>query len=263
MTDAETAPTWILLRGLGREAGHWLDFRRHLAGVLPHRRIECIDWPGSGDYVALPSPCSIEAGVEHLRAVCRARALKPPYVLVGISMGGMASLYWLAHYPDEVAHAHVINTSVGGISYWYERMRPGAMLRLLAASVSPQRRDRSVFGLTTSLCRDRDGTLRRWYAIAAQRPVSRCNLIRQIVSAARFSQRKPEHAERLTLYVSGDDRLVSPMCSHDIARLWDVPLIEHPAAGHDLPLDDARWLSDQLLRGGARHAGAAMAARVA
>jgi len=247
MTEQGVLPTWILLRGLGRESGHWLDFRDLLAGALPGRTIECIDWPGNGEFVSMPSPCSIGAGVEQVRAVCAQRGLKPPYVLVGISMGGMAALHWLTHYPDEILHAHIINTSVGGISYWYERMRVTAMLRLALVVASDHAREMMVLRLTTSLCGDGADVVQRWLTIAAQRPVSSANLARQMFSAVRFSQRKPTHIDCITLYVSADDRLVRPSCSRDIAKRWNVALREHPSAGHDLPLDDGGWLVDQML----------------
>jgi hypothetical protein len=88
--------------------------------------------------------------------------------------------------------------------------------------------------------------LQLWCEIAKSRPVSFVNLLRQLVSAARFSLRKPDHSERITFYVSANDRLVSPMCSRDISRRWNVKLFEHPSAGHDLPLDDGPWLRHRM-----------------
>lgn len=40
--------TWLLLRGLTREAGHWGDFPRQLQAALPEARILAIDLPGNG-----------------------------------------------------------------------------------------------------------------------------------------------------------------------------------------------------------------------
>lgn len=248
MTDMHKPGTWILLRGLGRESAHWMDFVARLQRHLPRQRIVCIDWPGNGQYIDMQSPCTIAEGVTHLRQVCTAQSLEPPYVLVGISMGGMAALDWLAHYPEEVAHVHAINTSVGGISYWYERMRIGGMLQLLGAARSLARREQVVFTRTLSLCREREVILARWLEIATARPVKRANLLRQIWSAVQFSVRKPLHSSHLTLYVSRNDHLVNPECSRDMALRWNVPLLEHDTAGHDLPLDDGEWLAEKLKR---------------
>jgi hypothetical protein len=42
------------------------------------------------------------------------------------------------------------------------------------------------------------------------------------------------------------DRLVDPTCSRRLAAAWACPLAVHPWAGHDLPLDDAQWVLDQV-----------------
>lgn len=251
--DTGCVGTWIMLRGLGREAAHWMDFVVELRRHLPQQRIECIDWRGNGEYAQARSPWTIADGVAQLRQECSARRLKPPYVLVGISMGGMAAIDWLAHYPGEISHVHAINTSIGGISYWHERMRIGSLLKLLTSARSVRARERAVAAVTLSSSNACAATVDQWIDIAERHPVTRSNLLRQIWSAAQFSLRKPQHTERLTLYVSAGDRLVSPECSHDISRLWNVELVEHPSAGHDLPLDDGEWLLQQLLK--KRHPG--------
>jgi pimeloyl-ACP methyl ester carboxylesterase len=246
--EAGNAGTWIMLRGLGRESAHWMEFVAQLRQRIPECRIECIDWPGNGEYAHSRSPCTIADGVAHLRQVCVERQLKPPYVLVGISMGGMAAIDWLAHFPEEITHAHVINTSIGGISYWYERMRIGSLLKLLTSARTVRGRERAVAEVTLSPVSVNDAIIDHWVTIAANHPVVRSNLLRQIWSASHFSLRRPEYADRLTVYVSGEDRLVNPECSRDMARLWNVELVEHATAGHDLPLDDGDWLLEQLLR---------------
>jgi len=244
--EVGVANTWIMLRGLGRESAHWMDFVSLLRQHIPQQRIECIDWLGNGEYTHLRSPCTISEGVAHLRNVCAERKLPPPYVLVGISMGGMAAIDWLAHFPEEISHVHAINTSIGGISYWYERLRFGSMLKLLTAAHTLRSRENMVAELTLSPDVACDEIVKTWLDIANRRPVSRANMLRQMWSAARFSVRKPVHTERLGLYVSDGDRLVSPKCSRDIAWLWNVEIVAHPAAGHDVPLDDGQWLLQHM-----------------
>lgn len=66
------------------------------ATVLTHNRA------GYGQSEAADGPRSGEAVVEELRALLAARGLKPPYVLVGHSLGGLY-MQWFAHrYPQEV-----------------------------------------------------------------------------------------------------------------------------------------------------------------
>jgi len=215
--EVGVANTWIMLRGLGRESAHWMDFVSLLRQHIPQQRIECIDWLGNGEYTHLRSPCTISEGVAHLRNV-----------------------------PEEISHVHAINTSIGGISYWYERLRFGSMLKLLTAAHTLRSRENMVAELTLSPDVACDEIVKTWLDIANRRPVSRANMLRQMWSAARFSVRKPVHTERLGLYVSDGDRLVSPKCSRDIAWLWNVEIVAHPAAGHDVPLDDGQWLLQHM-----------------
>jgi hypothetical protein len=39
------------------------------------------------------------------------------------------------------------------------------------------------------------------------------------------------------------DRLVAVQCSKAVAKRWGVALQLHPSAGHDLTLDDGRWVA--------------------
>jgi pimeloyl-ACP methyl ester carboxylesterase len=48
------------------------------------------------------------------------------------------------------------------------------------------------------------------------------------------------------LLASEQDQLVNVQCSRTLARHWGCSLQLHPRAGHDLPLDDAAWVADQV-----------------
>ena len=52
----------------------------------------------------------------------------------------------------------------------------------------------------------------------------------------------------MLLLTSAGDTLVDPRCSQRLARVWGLPIAEHPSAGHDLPLDDGPWLAGQIAR---------------
>ncbi|MGB1092828.1 MAG: hypothetical protein ACPGYX_11945, partial [Oceanobacter sp.] len=54
--------------------------------------------------------------------------------------------------------------------------------------------------------------------------------------------------EKVFLYVSMKDRLVSASCSSKLAQGWQKPVIQHSWAGHDLTLDDPKWLADRLFQ---------------
>jgi pimeloyl-ACP methyl ester carboxylesterase len=50
----------------------------------------------------------------------------------------------------------------------------------------------------------------------------------------------------LLLLASRGDALVDPRCSLAIAQRWACEIAMHPWAGHDLPLDDADWVVQQV-----------------
>jgi hypothetical protein len=41
-------------------------------------------------------------------------------------------------------------------------------------------------------------------------------------------------------------RLVNVKCSLTLAQRWNCPIRLHPTAGHDLPLDDGVWVTQQV-----------------
>ena len=70
--------TWVLLRGLAREARHWGDFPAALQERTGASRVVALDLPGSGLRGAERSPITVEAMVaECRRALVRAGAPGP------------------------------------------------------------------------------------------------------------------------------------------------------------------------------------------
>ena len=88
--------SWVLLRGLTREARHWGDFADQLARALPPSspgatRVLALDLPGNGVFHQEASPASVAAMADFARAQLQARGLPPPYRLVAMSLGGMVA----------------------------------------------------------------------------------------------------------------------------------------------------------------------------
>jgi hypothetical protein len=50
----------------------------------------------------------------------------------------------------------------------------------------------------------------------------------------------------MLVLTSASDALVNPICSYNLAAQWQTALAVHPAAGHDLPLDDAPWVARRV-----------------
>jgi pimeloyl-ACP methyl ester carboxylesterase len=90
------------------------------------------------------------------------------------------------------------------------------------------------------------GTLAHWLALRQAHPVSRSNALRQLMAAARFGAPAEPPPCPTLLLASLADQLVNVACSRALAQNWHCALQLHPSAGHDLPLDDAPWVIEQI-----------------
>jgi pimeloyl-ACP methyl ester carboxylesterase len=239
--------TWVLLRGLARESRHWGGFISTLrAAVPPGDAVVSLDLPGNGRLWRERSPATVQAMAEAARAQLHRRRQDTPAVLVALSLGGMVALQWAARHPESVAGCVLINSSLRGLAPFWRRLRPPALLRLLALAApgsTALARERRILQLTSNLPVD-DGLAAAWADHARTAPVSRANMVRQLFAAARFRLQQPPSVPVLLL-ASRQDRIASVLCSRAMAQAWDAPLREHPNAGHDLALDDPEWVAEQ------------------
>jgi pimeloyl-ACP methyl ester carboxylesterase len=158
--------------------------------------------------------------------------------------------------PQQVRELVLINTSMRPFNPFWQRLRPAALLRLVALALtaaSNQRWEREILRLTTRHARQ--DVLQAWCEERMQRPVSGRNALRQLLAAARY--RAQGQGPRMpTLVLAGEqDQLVSVQCSRVLARQWGADLQLHPTAGHDLTLDDGPWVAAELRRWRDRRAG--------
>jgi pimeloyl-ACP methyl ester carboxylesterase len=96
---ARGAPVVVFENGARLTLDTWaavVDAVSHDATVLTHNR------PGYGQSEPADGPRSGEAVVGELRALLAAKGLKPPYVLVGHSLGGLYMQWFARRYPQEV-----------------------------------------------------------------------------------------------------------------------------------------------------------------
>lgn len=244
--------TWVLLRGWAREARHWEEFPRVLAAALPPAdRVLALDLPGNGARHGEPSPLSAAAMVAALRTDLQRRAVPAPYAVVALSLGGMVAWQWASEQPQELAACILINTSVGGRSRLWHRLRPSAylpLLGLLRPGLGPLERERAILALTSNHRAGDAGLAARWAGHARERPVATLNILRQLVAAARYRAPAAAPPVPILLLAAECDRLVSAQCSLDMARNWQLPVRTHATAGHDLPLDAPHWVAAQLVR---------------
>jgi hypothetical protein len=130
------------------------------------------------------------------------------------------------------------------------RLRPMAAFELVRAALSPDAmsRERRVLAVTSAL-----PALERepYVCVAAEfvrdAPVSCASVLAQLVAAGRFSPPAPAMlSARLQFVCARNDALVSARCTRDLAAWYGAESVEHPWAGHDLPLDDPAWLCDRI-----------------
>lgn len=239
--------TWLLLRGLTRESRHWGGFAATLQELCGASEVCALDLPGNGRLNRQASPGRIAGMSESCRSQLRAAGRPPPYHLLALSLGAMVAVDWAARYPEEIAGCVLINTSLRPFSRWHERLKPASYLPLLRLLVErrPEAREGSILRLTSSRP-ERPDILAEWTAYARQNPVSPGNALRQLLAAACYEASAARPAAPLLVLASGRDRLVDPACSRRLAARWGAAFAEHPAAGHDLPLDDPAWVARQI-----------------
>ena len=242
-------PSWVLLRGLIREARHWEGMTERLTDALGEPA-HALDLPGNGQRWRESSPTRVDGMVEALRGQIAREGIPDPHRVLAISLGGMVALRWAQRFPDEVACLVLINSSLRGIAPFHQRLRPRQYPRLLLALLLPlgrEQRERLILRMTTRLQEDLPDVAQRHARWQREAPVSKANLVRQLLAAARgFSPPQELPGLPALVLASRSDQMVSWRCSQAMAERWGWPLELHPKAGHDLPLDDPDWVVERI-----------------
>ncbi|MBC3920208.1 alpha/beta hydrolase [Undibacterium sp. CY18W] len=243
--------TWVLLRGLMRESRHWGDFPARFQQAAGAGRVLCLDFPGNGQLHAGHSLSSVEAMADYAHQQLQTQGVSEPVQILAVSLGAMVALAWADKYPADLQRMVLINTSVAPHNPFYHRLRPVNYAALVATMLfgSRSQREQLILRITSNLHTEEQGRdiVARWTAYAQEKPISIGNILRQLLAAMRF--RAPPCSDKVPLLLlAGErDKLVNAACSRKLAELWHCPLHLHPTAGHDLPLDDAAWLIEQVL----------------
>lgn len=242
---SNTTETWVFLRGLMRESGHWGNLLQDFHALHPNKNIISVDLPGTGTLFQETSPWTMEEYTEFVRRkVHPASNIK----VFAVSLGGMIASDWIHRYPDEVAGVVLVNTSFRGFSPFFRRLRPSAVWTLLRLFFTRDIRAREKLTLTmvSNLKKDREDILNRWVEIQQRHPVQPRNAIRQIWAAARFRPPMDQPKAKILVLTAEHDNMVHSSCSKRIAEKWGLPIKTHPTAGHDLPLEDPVWILDSI-----------------
>jgi pimeloyl-ACP methyl ester carboxylesterase len=246
---------WILMRGLVREQRHWGAFPEILARELGVRA-HTIDLPGTGTQHGETCPSSVRGIAEDVRARWLGlRALTErahgatTWGLLGVSLGGMVSMAWASAHPGDFERVVLANTSASNAGMPWDRMKPRALLGVARSFFARDlvERERIVLDTTVRLlpAEERDALARRWAEYAAEAPVARATLGRQLFAATTF--RAPPRIEAPTLVIiGGQDPLAAPACGRALAARFGAPIELHPTAGHDIGTDAPEWFAARV-----------------
>jgi pimeloyl-ACP methyl ester carboxylesterase len=241
--------TWILLRGLTRERGHWGRFPEALQRRLPSSAIVALDFPGNGAYHPLRSPTRIAEMTDWCLEQIRVLGIAPPYGLIAMSMGAMVAIDWAGREPQSIAGCVLINTSMRPFDPWYRRLLPRNFITLVGLALpgrSAAGRERTILRMTSRNSDAADAVLGDWTRLRHLHPVSSLNALRQLYAAASFIPKPQAPPVPLLVLGSREDGLVDGRCSLDLAQRWQTEFAIHAGAGHDLPLDDPTWVAGHI-----------------
>ncbi len=237
---------FTLLRGLGRESGHWGKFPELLKKSFPDCTVHCVDIPGSGAHLNEKSPLLLKKTAAAVKRHWQSKKCEKSVVL-GVSLGGMIALEWIHQAPQDFTHAVIVNSSIANLSWPLKRLQLPT-LRMFANTVmaaGPEQREKAVLDFIANHPEAQKEALPAWAQVQKDRPISAINSLRQIISAAAFRLKSKPTIPCLVL-ASTRDRLCDPSCSLDLAKYLDSPIAFHPTAGHDLTTDDPQWVIEQL-----------------
>ena len=242
--------TWILLRGLTRGSGHWGQFPDLLRAHLPiGDQILTPDLPGNGAACHLRSASRVSDMVAQLRQATGIGAASTPVRLIAMSLGAMIATEWAYTHPEEIQACVLINTSMRPFSPFWHRLRPqnyGRIASLLMRRASADEWEQAILEMTSRHPAAPFSTRQAWCQLRAHQPVQTSNALRQLWAAAKYrAPNAPPRVPMLILNGQGD-RLVHPSCSAQVAKAWQTPILTHPTAGHDLPLDAGPWVAQQI-----------------
>ena len=238
---------WIFIRGWGRGVAHWSDFLNDVQKAFPEDDFEFLELPGNGTLHRLSSPLTIAETVQLMRANSEFVRAGKKMRLIGISLGGMIVTEWARRYPEEIEFICLINSSSANHGRFYERLLLNNAPKFfkLSRETDLNVREMGALEIVSNSSERRKFALPSWVQETKLHPVSRRNLIRQLLAALiyRFPRNPPV---RVFLVGSVRDRMVSVKCTERLAVDWKCPIFLHPWAGHDLPLDDPQWMIDCL-----------------
>jgi pimeloyl-ACP methyl ester carboxylesterase len=241
--------TWVLLRGLMREKRHWGEFPTLFQNGISAQHVVALDFPGNGSLHAQTSVKSVAAMANYARMQLNQLGYAPPYSVLALSLGAMVAVAWSELYPAEFEKMVLINTSLAPYNPFYHRLRPEnypALIRSLFYGSAAQRESLILRLTSTQSPEHQQEILKQWVAYAREYPVARANILRQLQAALCHRAAPTVPPAPVLLLAAQQDQLVNVKCSLTLSQHWRCAIRLHPTAGHDLPLDDGVWVTQQV-----------------
>ena len=236
----------ILLRGLGREAGHWGSSLKTFKAFFPHSQIFTPDLPGAGVNHKNDVPFGLKKFIPILREQVD---LKPNEnnIIMGLSLGGMCTMEWIRQYPQDFKGAVLMNTSFGDVSLPWKRMKPDLLIQMAIAQFQKKEAgEEVVMEIISNNPSGYEENLKIAYELLKLRPMKFQSLVKQLLAGAFYRLRSREISTPLLVLGSTNDKMVSSECSVSLGKKLNCEVRLHPWAGHELPMDDAEWVCRQV-----------------
>lgn len=239
----------FLLMGLTRESANWgPTFVENIKKSLPKARIYFLDLPGSGKYNHVKAG-SIPEMVEFMRAEVLdviEKKNRPNYICA-TSLAGMVATEWTIEHKNDFQGLVIINSSFKGICKSKERVRLKVKLKMFSVIFKKTNVERESIIVTINSNKPEiyDSVALAWGNIKDIRPMTKANMFRQTMAGMKY---KPEGKPELPLLIIGSkaDRMVCPTCIEKTHEAFGGTLIWNETAGHGLPVDEPKWLSNQI-----------------
>ncbi len=251
---------WLALRGLVRGNGHWGRFPDLINKLHPEVEIEYLELPGNGTRYMDSTPLDARIIIndfrqKYMKSLTDSTVVKVNFI--GISLGGMIGLKWLELYPDDFQNIIIINSSLKQLSSFSDRLKPNSYSYLLKAVFTKNilKREQLILKIMANLVSPHSQEVLDNTRFSEAHPIQFQNFIRQLILANKIkinlnkinNRHKHEYSKpEIKIICAKKDKLVNYNCSKKIADALKINLTVHPSAGHDIILDDPKWIIEQI-----------------
>ncbi len=250
VTATTDSVTFYLLRGIGRESGHWgTHVPEAIRANMPNARFVMMDLPGAGKYHNQSALPTIEKMADFLREQYHPQNDSlSKRVIVATSLAGNVALEWVSTYPTDFHGAVLISSSLKGVCKGKERVKPEAKKDFVNIFLMDDiaEREKAFLSINSNLNEEKDSLLTSWVALQQQHPVSKGTLLKQTLAGMVYKPDPTKPISQVLVVGSEADKIVATSCLENVAESLDSELYLHPEAGHGLPIDVPDWLADTV-----------------